>query len=234
MIRIEHRALPDGLSAVARRGAPGEVAIIVSDSLDADRQRAAVRAALRAARRHDWRLGLVPVPAFAFLATARSVLSKLGRFLRIHAVATAFAATGAGAVAATALVFAVPSVQGPASGAPPSPPGYQQSPSGPSAAPGHSSSRSGPSAAAGSTGPGVVSVVKPGAGSRPTPSPGIQPSPSPEPSTSTSAPAPPPSSSSAPAPPPSSSSAPAPTPTPTPSSSSSGNCLRILGVVVCL
>jgi hypothetical protein len=237
VIRLEHRSLPAGLSAVARRGTRGDLTIVVSQSLDAARQRAAVRAALRAARRHDWRLGVLPLPALLFISKARPALSKLGHLLRAHTVATAVAATAtAGAVAAGVLILAVPHSHLPASASQPGQPGYQVSPgSSQTATPGRAHSRPGaPSPAhVGSTGPGVVAAVSPSATPGATASP--QPTPTPEPSPSASTSSPPTS----PGPSPSSSSA-NPSPTPTPSASPTGGsggggvCVKILGIVVCL
>jgi hypothetical protein len=253
MIRIEHRPLPDGLSAVAQRGAHGDLTIIVSASLDAGHQRVAVRAALRAARRHDWQLGLVPIPAVVVLSGAGALLRRLGHVLRArqlghvlraHAVASISTAV-AGLAAATFLVYAIPAQHGPVTAAPGGPPAQQSSPAQPGSHPQPGGrSRPGPSGRAGATGPGVISVISPTGHSRPAPSPGTQPSPtaepSPTPSASSSGPAPPPTQPPGPTPSSSSSSASsAPSPTPTPSSSSTsggggGVCVRVLGVEVCV
>lgn len=243
MIRLEHRSLPAGLSAVARRGARGVLTIVVSESLDAGHQRAAVRAALRAARRHDWRLGLLPLPALVFMSAKRSALSKLGHvrpalrnfghFLRAHAVETAVAATvTAGAVVSGVIIFAMPVAHVPYAAPQPGQPGYQQTPgTNHSAAPGRAHGHTRPGAVpsnVGGTGPGVIAVVTPREGSQPTPAP------EPSPFASTSSP----SGGQPPGPSPSTSTSTA-KPTPTPSSSPSGGsggggCLRILGIVVCL
>lgn len=233
MIRLEHRSLPVGLSAVGRRGHRGELAIVVSESIDPGQQRAAVRAVLRAARRHDWRLGLLPLPALLFLSKTRPALSKLGHLLRAHTVAAVAAGTAtAGVVAAGVLVFTAPASHVPTGAPEPGRPGYQLSPgTTPSGAPGRAHGHTRPAAPShvGATEPGVVAAVSPSTGARPTASP--QPSPQPSPGTS--------STSTNPAPSPSTS-APEPTPTPTPSPSSTGGsggggtCLRILGVVVCV
>jgi hypothetical protein len=236
VIRLEHRSLPSGLSAVARRGERGELTIVVSETLDPGQQRAAVRAALRAARRHEWRLGLLPLPALLFMSAARSAVGRLGHLLRAHTVATAVGATAtAGALAAGVLIFAMPTPHGPSSAMHSAPPAYQLSPGG-SHATGraHARTRPGASVRAGSTGPGVVVAVSPGASPHPTASP--QPAPSPSPSASASSPP------SGPSPSPTHSTSPArPTPTPTPSPSPTGGsggggrtCLKILGIVICL
>jgi hypothetical protein len=248
MIRVEHRSLPAGLSAVARRGERGDLTIVVSESLDPSHQRAAVRAALRAARRHDWRLGLLPLPALIFMSATRSALSnlghsrlplgKLGHFLRAHAVVTAFAATvAAGAVVAGVVVLGAPASH--PSGALPGSPGYQLTPgtSQPTSSGGaHARTRSGAQGPShvGATGPGVVAVVSPSSGPRPTGSPQPTASPQPSPSASTSSP---PTASPSPS---TSSAKPSPTPTPTPSSSPTGGsgggrvCVKVLGIVICL
>jgi DNA-directed RNA polymerase specialized sigma24 family protein len=83
VIRVSHVILPAGLSALARRGADGELSVYVSDTLDPDRQRAAVRAA----RREGWRTFL-PVPsAVLLLAPGVSWLRRAARALRAHPVA---------------------------------------------------------------------------------------------------------------------------------------------------
>jgi hypothetical protein len=237
VIRLEHRSLPAGLSAVARRGERGDLTIVVSSSLDPGHQRAAVRAALRAARRHDWRLGLLPLPALIFMSGARSAASKLGHLLRAHAIVTAAAATAtAGVVAAGVLVFAAPASHVPSGALSPGQPGYQLSPGASQpTSPGRTHARTRPGASApshvGATGPGVVAVVTPTSGPRPTPSP--QPSPSESTSSPPSGPTPGPSPSS-------STPTSQPSPTATPSSSPTGGsggggtCIELLGVIVCL
>jgi hypothetical protein len=233
VIRLEHRSLPAGLSAVARRGERGELTIVVSETLDPGQQRAAVRAALRAARRHEWRLGLLPLPALLFMSAARSAVGRLGHLLRAHTVATAVGATAtAGAVAAGVLIFAMPTPHGPSSAMHSGPPAYQLSPGG-SHATGRAHARPGASVRAGSTGPGVVIALSPGASPHPTAGP--QPTPSPSPSASASSPPSGPS----PRPSPTHSTSPAPTPTPSPSPTGGsggggGTCLKILGIVICL
>ncbi len=235
MIRVEHRSLPAGLSAVARQGERGDLTIVVSQSLDPDRQRAAVRAALRAARRNDWRLGLLPLPALIFMSATRSALTKLGHFLRAHTVATAFAgAATAAVVAATVVIVGMPAPHAPSAALSPGAPGYQQSPgaSQPTTT-GRAHARARPGAPtpahAGATAPGVVAEVSPGTSPQPTPS-GL-----PSPSASTSSPpgaptpAPGPSHSTSPSQP-----SPTPSPSPTGGSGGGGTCLRILGIVICL
>ena len=68
VIRLRHETLPAGLSAIVRRRADGDLEVIISTALSAGRQRAAVRAGLRAmqpARRHA---ALLPLPALITLA----------------------------------------------------------------------------------------------------------------------------------------------------------------------
>jgi hypothetical protein len=236
VIRFEHRSLPAGLSAVARRGARGDLTIIVSDSLDPSHQRAAVRAALRAARRHDWRLGLLPLPALIFMSATRSVLTKLGHFLRVHTIVTAAAVTATtGVVAAGLLVLAAPTSHPPSGALSPGQPGYQLSPGASqptSSGRTHGRTRPGEPAPShvGATEPHVVAVVSPSSGPRPTPSP--EPSPSASSSSPSSAPTPGPSSST-----PTSQPSATPTPSSSPSGGSGGGggtCIKLLGVVVCL
>ena len=246
MIRIEHRELPPGLSAVARRKAGGDLAITVSDALAPDRQRAAVRCAMRAARRHDWRLGVLPLPAVLVLSALRGRLRRIGHVVRAHAVASAAAGTAVAGVALAGAAFLVsPShPNGNVAGAGPAAPGYQQShgANGTTTSPqgSHGRGHSAPGSPSRSTGPGPTTVVV----NSPSVSPRPMPNPSPS-STGTGAPAPAPSasSSSAPGSPPPTSSPPGnPSPTATPSSSapspspsrSSPVCIDLLGIVVCL
>jgi hypothetical protein len=238
VIRLEHQSLPVGLSAVARRGERGDLTIVVSESLDAAHRRAAVRAALLAARRHDRRLALLPLPALIFMSASRSALRKLGHLLRAHAVATAVAATAtAGAVAAGVLIIAMPASHMPLGAGLPGPPGYQLSPGASSpATPGraHARTRTGAPTPSHAGTTGVVVAVSPSASPQPSPSPQPSASAQPSPSASSSSPTRGPT----PGPSPSHSTA-TPQPSPTPSSSPSGGsggggCLRILGIVVCL
>jgi hypothetical protein len=232
MTRLEHVTLPAGLSAIAREDDDGELTITVSDTLEPDQRRAAVRVALRATRRHDWRLGLLPVPAFAFLPAIRAGVRNLGRLLRVHAAATTVVTSSVvlGVAGAAVMIATVPHAHNGASQAGPS---YRPSPAvgqpiGPRTG---STSRSGATPShGGSTGPGVVAVAThrsgPGQGPRPVPSASA----STQPATGTSAPEPS-SSASPPA------GNPSPTPTPAPSSPSSGGggtCVRVLGIVICV
>ncbi len=73
MIRLSHVRLPPGLSVLASRGPGDDLTVYVSDQLAPERQRAAVREALRAFRRAGWRSGaLLPLPLLALAALRRS------------------------------------------------------------------------------------------------------------------------------------------------------------------
>jgi len=221
MIRIEHRSLPAGLDAIARQETHRIVTITVSTSLDAAAQRSAVRVALRAARRHDWRLALVPLPLLLFPAVFRSLVSKLGHVLHLHGVATALATGSVVAVAATGLVvIGAVHTPGRVSAARPPTPSYQPSPAAGQPGTGNSPNSSAPRNASPShvrpAKPPVVVVTSPGTNPRPsawasTPGQSARPSPS------------------------STASAPQPTPTPSPTAHhGGGTCIKILGLVVCL
>jgi hypothetical protein len=106
MIRISHITLPAGLHAIAQRGPDSELTVYVSDALPADRQRAAVRIALRASRRRDWR-ALLPVPAAAFLALGLGGLRRAAGVLRAHAVAWGTVSAAVAAAASAAVYIAV-------------------------------------------------------------------------------------------------------------------------------
>ena len=114
MIRIRHVTLPVGLSVLARRGPGSELEIFVSDALDPDNQRAAVRVALRASRQAGWRAGLLPLPLALLPAAKRAGLRAVARGLRTHAVASTAAASVAVAAAA-ALVVTLPHHHAPSS-----------------------------------------------------------------------------------------------------------------------
>lgn len=119
VIRVSHVTLPAGLSALARRGPDGELRVYVSDALPPDRQRAAVRVAVRASRPERWRT-LVPVPSAALLvALGGSWLRRAARVLRVHPVA--WGTASAVLVAASAAVYfaAAPHGHSPGSSAPP-------------------------------------------------------------------------------------------------------------------
>jgi hypothetical protein len=228
MIRIDHLALPPGLDAIARRTGRGELYVVISDALDPGRQRAAVRAAVRAARRHAWEFGMLPLPLAAAPALRGAVRQAI-HFLRAHGAVSAVAGSlAAGSVAATAAVFIVAA---PPHGNPaaltPNAPGYTQSSGGHSRHPA-AGTRHGTSAPGqhGGTSGRVITVATPK---------NPKPRPRPEPNPSASSTSPPVKSS-----PPTTSTgttSPSPTPSPTstsPSSGGKGTCVIILGVEVCL
>lgn len=132
VIRLRHVPLPRGLSALVRRDDSGALEVFLSQALPPDRQRSAVRVALRSARQAGWRSRLapgllIPVPLLPVPLAARSLvrawLRAAGTTLRAHALATAGAATAGLAVATGAVLIAVvPHQHGPASaGRPPVP-----------------------------------------------------------------------------------------------------------------
>jgi hypothetical protein len=208
VIRVRHETLPAGLSAIVRRQADGDLDVIVSTTLSVGRQRAAVRAGLRAMQPARRRAAVLPVPALVTLALAGNWLRAIARLLRLRPVATiAVAATAAAAVAIAAAPYlhrpAVPG-RNPA-GAALAPPGSAAGPTTP--APG----RGTPSAPAGAQ---PLPTVIPVAARSPTVPPATS-----QPSPGTSAPMPTPG---------------APTPTPTPASGGGVICLEVLGLWVCV
>lgn len=220
MIRISHVTLPPGLSALAQRAPDGGLTVFVSDTLPADRQRAAVRTALRAARRPDWRAAL-PAPAVALLlAFAAGWFRRAAGAVRAHLVTfTTASAVVVAAGGVAAYLVTAPHAPGPVSlPRPPSPAISQQPvPSAPaSSAPASSSpaarprprpSRQPPAASA----PGVAPMASGPAQPIPSAAPSSAPPPSPSPSPS-----------------------PVPPPSPTPSPPGHGHCLWILSLRVCL
>jgi hypothetical protein len=225
MIRIDHLPLPPGLDAIARRTGPGELYVVISDSLDPGRQRAAMRAAVRAARRHAWEFGMLPLPLAAAVPALHGAARQVLHFLRAHAAVSAVAGSlAAGSVAATAAVFIVAVPHGHPGALAPNPPGYTQSGGHghhPAAGPRHGVPARGQH---GGTGGRVVTVVTPKSSK-----------PRPEPSPTTSSTSPPVKTS----PPPTSTGTTSPSPAPTatstsPASGGKGTCVIILGVVVCL
>jgi hypothetical protein len=109
MIRVRYVTLPAGLSAVVRKDSDGGLQIFVSDALSADRQRAAVRLALRSIRRRGWYAGLLPVPAGLPLG---AFWRSITRALRTHAIASS-AAMFLAVAGAAALIVALPQHHGP-------------------------------------------------------------------------------------------------------------------------
>jgi hypothetical protein len=230
MIRVDHLTLPAGLRAIAQRAGRGELYVVVSDELDPAAQRAAVRTAVRAARRHAWEFGFLPLPAAAAVPALGTGARHLFRVLRAHLGVSALTGSiAAGAATAAIFVMAVPQPPGHPGAIAPRSPGYTQSAgTGSRGAPGGSQPGApGPGQSSG-TAPRVVTIVTP---KTKVPHPG----PAPQPAT-TSAAAP------AQTQPPSTSSPAQPQPTTTTSSSSppsSGGgggktCVYLLGVLVCL
>jgi outer membrane biosynthesis protein TonB len=239
MIRIMHVTLPEGLNALVRRGPDDELNVYVSSGLQPDRQREAVRVALRASRRSGWR-GLLPLPLGGMLlASAWSWLRKAVRTLRTHTVAWGTAA----AVVAAAVVGVYLTVPRPHSAG-----GNAQPPAaGASVPPGHSSS---PHAAhhTGSPAP-AVSGPGPGPSPRTAPNPLATGSPRPVPvptATSTPSTSPTPAPSTSPTPVPSISPtpvpsvsptpkpSPSPTPSPPPKKKKKRHCITVLGIRICI
>jgi hypothetical protein len=235
VIRINHVTLPPGLSAFARRDSAGDLEVFVSRALPPDRQRAAVRVALRASRRAGWRGALLPVPVAGMLAGGRRWLRLVSRFVRAHLVATAAAA--ACALAVTEIVIAVlPQQPGhvgggqlPAPAAVAPPPGQSTHSAGrppaharghaaqPHPTPGTAGAVGSPAPGGGTSAPGQNTAPAPGQSTTPasghstTPAPGSSSQPTPSPVTSQ------------------------PSSSPKPAPSHSGNtCVKVLGLTICL
>jgi hypothetical protein len=218
MIRVSHVTLPPGLSAFALRGPDDELSVYVSDVLAPDRQRAAVRIALRASRREGWRT-VLPVPSVALLiALGMNRLRSAARMLRVHSVAWGTASVVAAAAAVAVYFVAGPHGHGPLSSARPPVPAtsYRPGPSQPASSPpptahprstrhGRSQPVAGAPTAAPQAAPAPLSTVA------------VLPTP---------ASSPPPSAPATSAPP-----APAPSPSPSPGKD---HCITLLGIRVCL
>jgi hypothetical protein len=245
MIRLNHVTLPPGLRAMARRDPHGDLELFVSRTLPADRRRAAVRVALAASRRAGWSGELLPVPVAAMLVGAGRWLGRIGRLLRLHPVTTAAVSAMAitGAVVGVAVVPHAPShVSG---GVMPVPPAAVAPAPGQGSSGSHSASspRTGKHGHAGGTthltpgAPGKSGSPAPGHSTTPapghstTPAPGHSTTPAPGHSTT-----PAPSESAQPTPTQSSSptTQPKPTPTPSPTRTGNGDCVKLLGLTVCL
>ncbi|HUD39479.1 MAG TPA: hypothetical protein VMR14_21460 [Streptosporangiaceae bacterium] len=226
---VRLQALPAGLSAVAIRPPSGDLTLAVSEVIEPDWQRAAVRAALDAERRR----ARVPVAGAAGLAAAAARLRELLSAVPVRA-AVALAAAIILAVSVAAVVALTRPHQGPVvglSGAGPAPVPAQH----------HAGGRSSHPA----SDPTVRALAPPSATSakshRATPKPSgrptrkSSPAPSPRPSHSASSrPSPSPRPSSTPSSPPPTSPNPTPSPSPTPTPSQSGTCVTVLGVRICL
>jgi hypothetical protein len=237
--KILHRALPAGLMAVARRGDDGDFAMVVSDALDPDQQRDAVRTALRAARGQRWAPALVPVPVAASVSAARSLGGRIAQLARAHAgLVTGAVAAIAGLIAVVQFVSfglqPASTAGGPAAHAYRPPSVSQSVPTGTRPTPGGSRSQAGTRpGSSGSSPPAarVISAPNPSSSTGRGPAPGATPSAS----------APSGSSSTQPAQPqPSSAPTATPGPTPTPTSSpgggngGGGSCVVVLGIRLCV
>jgi hypothetical protein len=224
VIRVRHVTLPAGLNAVVRKDSDGGLQVFVSDALSADRQRAAVRLALRSIRRPAWRTGLLPVPVGPLAAFWRSIT----RALRTHAIASS-AVMFLAVAGAAALIVALPQHHGPAEAGQRPGRGQVHAP-----APGRTHAAAKPGHGRSSRpAPGPKRVAGGYAGARPGPTtapgapksaPPVSPPPSAKPSKPAAAP---PSGTASPTPTAASSSSPAPP-------SGGVTCLVILGVWVCL
>ncbi len=213
MIRLRRQNLPRGLSAVVRRDQGGDLEIFVSQALSPERQRAAVRVALRAARQAGWRAWPLRAPVVALLAAAGAALRALRGALSSHAIAATAAAVSAAAVTAGLVVITTLPHHAPVNAGKP-PANSQQS--APTRMPGQGR---------------AAASTRPRAGLSSRPVTGVQPSGQPVSQPSAPAPAASPQTSSLP---------PAPTPDPSPSSTGgsgtggSGRCLVLLGIRLCL
>ncbi len=237
------QSLPAGLSALAVRRGVGDPALSVSDAIDPERQRAAVQAALHAARRADRRDGVPLRPA-----RLDTVLARLGAFVQPSRIRAAVAMAAVVLVAASVAIAvslgrqhqeqsAGLSVPGLAAGSAQNQAAGQ---SGRGAAPAVTTGGTGPaSGAAGASGsPTARGRAKPTShlsasptGSRgPSPSPSAPGSPTPSPSQPPGPTPTTPAPSSEPPP----SQSPPPSPTPSASPTGSGSCVVILGIQVCV
>jgi hypothetical protein len=226
VIRVRHLTLPAGLSAVVRKDSDGGLQVFVSDTLAADRQRAAVRLALRSIDRPSRRAGLLPVAVGLLLGTFRRSIMPIARAVRSHAIATSAGALLLTAGAA-ALTIGLTQHHGPALAG--QGPGHGQVHA-PVAGQTHAAGKPGTGH---NPGPGATAVAHRSAGTPPgvaTATPAPQ---SAAPSASQPVPAGP---SKSPVPPPSGTPSPTQTPASSPSPSASGGaaCLVLLGVWVCL
>jgi hypothetical protein len=223
VIRINHVALPPGLSAFARRIPDGDVEVFVSQALTPDRQRAAVRLALRACRRAGWRGVLLPVPVGAMLAGSRGWLGRTAVALRGHPVVSAAVATVAvtGAAVGVAVLPPQHSHAGHISAGQLPPPAAIAPVPGGTTTPSTGSPRHGQTAKPHPTpgqseSPGAGHSTTSATGHSTTPAPGASPQPT---AWQSSSPA---------------STEPSPSPQPSPTQSGGGDCITLLGVTVCL
>lgn len=220
MIRVRHITLPAGLAAIVRRDSDGGLVVVVSDSLTADRQRAAVRLAVRSMRRPGWRAALFPLP-IGLLASFWRGMRPVASAPRTHAIASSVTAFLLAAGAA-ALIIGLPPHHGPATAGQRQGPGHA-----PAEAPGRT-----PIAAT----PGRRHTARPEpratavAGGQPVP---VTATPA-TPSAAPSAPQPRPAPSRSATAPQSGSPSPASSPSPSPPSSGGVTCVVLLGIWVCL
>ena len=213
VIRVSRVSLPAGLSALARRGPADELTVYVSDALPPDRQRAAVRIALRASRRAGWH-AMLPAPSVALLlASGATWLRRAALALRAHRVAWGTASAVLAAASTTVYFAAAPHQHGPVGSAPPPAPAVSRSPVAVPSQPG-THPRAQPSART----PAALPQGEP----RPLATVAVR--------RPTSAPTPAPSESSSP-PVPSISPSPEPSPAPT---VRSRHCIKVLGIRTCL
>jgi hypothetical protein len=220
VIRLERVPMPAGLKAVAHLDPQGDLIIYISDALDADGARAAVRVAIRAWRRTHWRTRGLPPAGVALLLALPQLLRGAARALRAKPAAWAAAATAlaAGGVAAAIFITSVP---------------HQPISSGPGRPPAFSSTQphrthGGPARQRAGVQPVAATPSAPGATSV-TPKPARTPGPSGHPS-----PAPPPARSPSPSPSPEPSQSPSPSPTPSPSGGKPSPCVTVLVVRTCI
>lgn len=211
MIRIQHKSLPAGLSAVVRRQPSGGIDVVVSTVIGPAQQRAAVRAGLRATRRAGLRT-VLPVPLLGVVALAWASARAIARSIRVHPAALV---TAAGLVTAAAVVVAVVPNQHATTGGGHPAAGGVPAPASTSAHPAGRPARS----------------TQPGAGPHSTssPPPSVVPVADPSPASG--------GGGSAPGPGPSAVSPTAPAPQPSPSRSSGnggGLCVDLLGIWVCV
>ena len=226
VIRVRHVTLPAGLSAFVRKDSHGGLEVFVSDALTADRQRTAVRLALRSIRGQGRRAGLFPVPVGLLLGAVWRSMRPITRALRSHAIVSSAAAFVAVAGAA-ALIAGLPQHHRPATAGPRlgrdqvhvAAPGRTHTAG--KAGPGRRGRRT-PGAPGGSAGavPGPITATP----AAPSAAPSASKPAAPMPSTSAAAP-----QQSTPSPTPTA----APSPSPSPASPGGVTCLVVLGVWVC-
>lgn len=216
VIRLSHVALPPGLNALARRCPGDDLIVYVSDALEPERQRAAVRVALRASRPSRWH-ALLPMPSAAvLLVPGVSWLRRAAGLVRAHAVAWGTASAVLAAATAVMYFAPAPHPHSPAGGARPGVPGVSapHAPARPAAHP------------RASRHPGSHPVSTPAATPR-----GAAGSPAAVAAQPTPAPAASPSASPSAVPTPSVRPTPAPSTSPSPTGR---HCIMLLGVRVCL